>query len=340
MLQSDKIERILCGEPSGSSPWPKVSKGAAVHVLSNKDGIEVTGTQDELAETLGVNATTISTIIGHGNSFRERQWTKAGSWRFEKTIGVRERTADFTWLNKRAVAGVAWRGEPRLGRAWDKSLIILRLYQNGIGAKEICRHLFGGPRDFPSVLACIKAHGVFEVGRKSPASFKPKPPEEAVAIKRAKEYDRQCSLAFREDHRQSMRAESAYRSFYIRPWEAQSRRVMRTPHLRIKFYLRKRLLGALKGKPQYSIRTHELIGCSPMFLRDYLAERFTDGMTWENHGPVWHIDHIIPCASFNLLDREEAKKCFHYTNLQPLGSIENIRKSNKLADGTRARHAA
>ena len=54
-------------------------------------------------------------------------------------------------------------------------------------------------------------------------------------------------------------------------------------------------------------------------------------MTWENHGE-WHIDHIKPCASFNLLNEDEQKKCFHYTNLQPLWASENLSKGCKYVD--------
>jgi hypothetical protein len=45
---------------------------------------------------------------------------------------------------------------------------------------------------------------------------------------------------------------------------------------------------------------------------------------------AWHVDHIIPCSSFDLTDSEQQKKCFHYTNLQPLWAIDNLKKSNKI----------
>lgn len=76
-------------------------------------------------------------------------------------------------------------------------------------------------------------------------------------------------------------------------------------------------------------KTMELTGCSKQELLDYLESKFSEGMTWENYGK-WHIDHIRPCVSFNLEDSEEQKKCFHWTNLQPLWAVDNIRKGGKV----------
>jgi len=44
----------------------------------------------------------------------------------------------------------------------------------------------------------------------------------------------------------------------------------------------------------------------------------------------WDIDHIIPCASFDLNKVEEVRKCFSSSNLQWLPKIANIKKSNKI----------
>jgi hypothetical protein len=62
----------------------------------------------------------------------------------------------------------------------------------------------------------------------------------------------------------------------------------------------------------------------------HLEKQFKEGMSWDNHGSYWEVDHIIPCDSFNMQDIEQQKLCFHYTNLQPLTKIQNRQKSNKI----------
>ena len=51
-------------------------------------------------------------------------------------------------------------------------------------------------------------------------------------------------------------------------------------------------------------------------------------MTKENYG-LWHVDHIIPCASFDLTDPKQQKICFHWSNLQPLKAIDNLKKGTR-----------
>lgn len=106
-------------------------------------------------------------------------------------------------------------------------------------------------------------------------------------------------------------------------------------NFKLRCNLRCRVLSALKGNSK-SASTMELIGCSIKFARDYLESKFTERMTWDNHGTgyhgkgmkEWHIDHIKPCASFDLSKPEEQRKCFHYTNLQPLWATHNLIKSD------------
>ncbi len=103
-------------------------------------------------------------------------------------------------------------------------------------------------------------------------------------------------------------------------------------HYKLRENLRHRVWNSIKLKSgSKSKKTMDLIGCSLQQLKSYLEKKFTDGMTWDNYGFYgWHIDHIIPCDSFDLTDVSQQKICFHYTNLQPLWAKDNFQKGNKI----------
>lgn len=103
----------------------------------------------------------------------------------------------------------------------------------------------------------------------------------------------------------------------------------RNPSAKIAQNLRIRLNGAVRAQLAGKKVSATDCGCSMDFLIKYLEQRFQDGMTWENHGLYgWHIDHIKPCASFDLTKKSEQKKCCHYTNLQPMWAKDNLAKSD------------
>ena len=87
-------------------------------------------------------------------------------------------------------------------------------------------------------------------------------------------------------------------------------------------------INSVVRKGYKSATTLRLLGCSPKTLMAHLEAQFQDGMSWDNYGD-WHIDHIRPCASFDLLDPEQQAQCFHFTNLQPLWAEDNIRKGDR-----------
>jgi hypothetical protein len=101
-------------------------------------------------------------------------------------------------------------------------------------------------------------------------------------------------------------------------------------HVRMRENLQKRITGALKGVPKTGT-TMELIGCTVSELKKHIEKQFRPGMNWDNWTvDGWHLDHIRPCASFDLTDPEQQKECFHYTNLQPLWGEENLRKGARV----------
>lgn len=100
------------------------------------------------------------------------------------------------------------------------------------------------------------------------------------------------------------------------------------PNFRLLQNLRTRLNYALKGNSK-SARTRELLGISVEGCRQHIEAQFLEGMCWENYGE-WHVDHIVPCDSFNLKDAQEQRLMCHYTNLQPLWGSDNERKGSTL----------
>lgn len=102
----------------------------------------------------------------------------------------------------------------------------------------------------------------------------------------------------------------------------------------LNFVTKKRLRGrvyvALKRGVK-SAKTMELLGCTIDEFKSYFESKFTEGMSWDAYmrGEL-HIDHKIPCVNFDLTKEEEQRKCFHYSNLQPLWAIDNLKKGTSL----------
>lgn len=79
----------------------------------------------------------------------------------------------------------------------------------------------------------------------------------------------------------------------------------------------------------------ELVGCTTNELKAHIESQFQPGMTWANwtvNG--WHIDHIRPLASFDLADKSQRIKAFHFSNMRPEWAGAN-RSKNSTHNGRR-----
>lgn len=78
-------------------------------------------------------------------------------------------------------------------------------------------------------------------------------------------------------------------------------------------------------------KTFDLVGCTPKELKEYIEKKFLPGMSWDNYQlNTWNIDHIKPLSLAKNIDDIIRLKLMHYTNLQPLWALDNLKKSNKL----------
>lgn len=105
------------------------------------------------------------------------------------------------------------------------------------------------------------------------------------------------------------------------------------PIYKLECNLRGRIRNAIvqkrSGGTVKSAKTIELLGASIEIVYKHLEAQFKEGMSWDNYGK-WHVDHILPCSSFDLSKPEEQLKCFNYKNLQPLWAIDNLKKQAKI----------
>ena len=91
--------------------------------------------------------------------------------------------------------------------------------------------------------------------------------------------------------------------------------------------VRSRVYSVVKGKKTKS--SLEYLGCSGEYYRTYLEKMFLEGMSWDNYGKEWEIDHIIPIFYSNPTDEQKIKR-LHYTNTQPLWTSDNRSKGNRF----------
>ena len=130
--------------------------------------------------------------------------------------------------------------------------------------------------------------------------------------------------AYKKTYDQSEKRK-AYRKAY---WK---NRRQTDPVYKLQCNLRSGFGNWIKGNRK-TCRTEQYVGCTYKELLDHLESQFDEGMTWENQGE-WHIDHFKAQSRFDPTIEEEAFKCWHYTNLQPMWAEINIGWKDKKKPG-------
>jgi hypothetical protein len=89
-----------------------------------------------------------------------------------------------------------------------------------------------------------------------------------------------------------------------------------------------RMLEMMRANRQF--RTEQYVGCSFDEARREIESKFELGMSWDNYGTAWELDHIVPMSSFDLSNPDQAMKVNHISNLQPMHPYLNRSKGNKI----------
>lgn len=104
----------------------------------------------------------------------------------------------------------------------------------------------------------------------------------------------------------------------------------------IQFKLRCRLRTRLSQGLRYfkaskKVSSVKDLGCSMPEFSKYLESKWLPRMSWKNYGnkkDSWSLDHIKALANFDLTKKSEQQKAVHFTNLQPMWHLDNIRKAD------------
>lgn len=128
---------------------------------------------------------------------------------------------------------------------------------------------------------------------------------------------------YQQEHREKVRAwnRACYQKNKAKRFAAEKERYHSDPLFRLRKNIRRRTSLATNGQCGFAE-----LGCSIEELQAHLEKNFKPGMSWNNYGSHWHVDHIRPLSGFV---QEDIIKGCHYTNLQPLWALENFQKGNK-----------
>ncbi len=218
-----------------------------------------------------------------------------------------------------------WVSRDHLERAKAQSRVVCAKQRAKPGHKEMMKLYFRDYNKRPHQKARMKEYysrdDVKERRRDQWASD-PEMRRKAMEYKRTPKAKNDRKIAT-EKKRQAMREMTGY--IQVEVMSAEARRVSGSCRARIRESLR---VKQVRKKS----KARDLLGCSFEFFRGWLESKFLRGMSWQNYGVFWHIDHITPISHFNIEDEEQQKLAFHYTNCQPLWADLNLKKNNKLME--------
>lgn len=152
-----------------------------------------------------------------------------------------------------------------------------------------------------------------------------------------KKHKKQRNCTVRKKHQENREQYNAY----MRKWRHNNRDLVnitfkkqyyQNSNFRMISILRNRIRSVLNGDYK-SVDTLELLGCSIEDLKVHLQQTaisngYLDFDINNYFGKEYHIDHIVPCARFNMKDINQQKTCFHWTNLQILKAKDNQLKGS------------
>ena len=223
----------------------------------------------------------------------------------------------------------------RYSPAWEQADAVVALYRAKDGHKTIAKRIGISPRIAREILI---ARGEWKPGTlknsqhyrdKLSAISQAKVPAWKKEKKRREEKAKKGRTRKASDLPLFDRVISVKRTINRR--ERFSKRYKEDHTYRLLHCLRKRWNKVVKRGRGYGGSVLAWLGCTAEEFVEHLRKQYESGMHDGNYGcgkGQWSIDHIRPCASFDLTDESQRLACFHYSNARPMWHIDNVIKSD------------
>jgi len=158
-------------------------------------------------------------------------------------------------------------------------------------------------------------------------------------MSRCEVYNMLIELEIRSPSGCLLKRDAQYRKEYRREYYAKHKEELaeymrqrrENPQIRLNRNISSAISSSLRSNKQ-GRHWEDLVGYTLADLRSHLEKQFTSGMSWDNYGQGWHIDHKIPVSAF-LFDSPEDpdfKRCWSLNNLRPAWASYNMSKHDKL----------
>jgi hypothetical protein len=82
--------------------------------------------------------------------------------------------------------------------------------------------------------------------------------------------------------------------------------------------------------PTTSEGMFKLVGIHKVGFIQHIEKYMLDGMTYDNFGKVWSLDHIVPTSLFDFDNPEDLELCYNYNNIMPMFSNDNRNKGGSV----------
>lgn len=138
---------------------------------------------------------------------------------------------------------------------------------------------------------------------------------------------------YAKEYYERVKDSDQHKAKQLRSSRAFSKRKREDPILRLEAAIRARVMMSMKKRGTIKTsRTFELIGCTGAELAAHIERQFKRGMSWDNYGSKWHVDHITPLSYFDMSNPDDQRRAWNWQNLRPLWAMQNITEGNKRGE--------